>query len=61
MPSTDYDFVIHVGLHSFALAQMMLRKIRMQFEEIREEPYNVHYKFDLEGKVIFQNAPNDIG
>jgi hypothetical protein len=40
---------------------MMLHKIRMQFEEIREEPYNVHYKFDLEGKVIFQNAPNYIG
>lgn len=61
MPGTDYDFVIHVGLHLFALAQMMLRKIRMRLEEIREDTYNVHYKFDLEAKVIIQNAPNDIG
>jgi len=32
----------------------------MQLDEIREETYNVHYKFDIEGKVILQNAPNDI-
>jgi hypothetical protein len=41
-------------------APMMPRKVRMQLEEIREETYNVHYKFDIEAKVILQNAPNDI-
>jgi hypothetical protein len=43
------------------LAPMMPRKVRMQLDEIREETYNVHYKFDIEGKVILQNTPNDIG
>jgi hypothetical protein len=33
----------------------------MQLHEIREETYNVHYKFDVEAKIILQNAPNDIG
>jgi len=33
----------------------------MQVDEIREETYNIHYKFDVEGKVILQNTPNDIG
>ena len=61
LSGTDYDFVIHVGLHSFALAPMMPHKVRMQLEEIREETYNVHHKFDIEGKVILQNAPNNIG
>jgi hypothetical protein len=61
LSGTDYDFVIHVGLHSFMLAPMMPRKARMQLDEIREETYNVHYKFDIEGKVILQNASNDIG
>jgi len=33
----------------------------MQLDEIGEETYNIHYKFDIKGKVILQNAPNDIG
>lgn len=59
LSGTEYDFVIYVGLHSSMLA--MPCKVRMQLEEIREETYNVHYKFDIEAKIILQNAPNDIG
>lgn len=32
----------------------------MQLDKMRGETYDVHYKFDIEGKVVFQNAPNDI-
>jgi hypothetical protein len=28
---------------------------------MREEIYNVHYKFDIEAKVIPQDAPYNIG
>ena len=59
LSGADYDFVIYVGLHSSVLVTPC--KVRMQLEEIREGTYNVHYKFDIEAKIILQNAPNDIG
>ena len=43
------------------LAPMMPRKVQRKLDEIRKETYNIHYKFDIEGKVIPQDAPNDIG
>ena len=60
LSGTDYDFVIHVGLHSCMLALMFPCKGRMQLDGITEEAYNVHYKFDIKAKVILQNAPDDI-